>query len=92
MFATHNLLHMPFQESSQEVMDILKKCVSASSPVSLVIADSLFGLKRHTWDKEEDMWKHDEFEEVLKFIEVYCIIEMKYIYRLQTPDVAADIF
>ena len=81
MFATHNLLHMPFQESSQDVKDILKKCVSASSPVSLVIADSLFGLKKHTWDKEEDMWEEDEFEDVLKFIEVNCIIEMKYIYR-----------
>ena len=61
--------------------EILKKCVSASSPVSLVIADSLFGLKKHTWDKETDMWKEDDFEEVLKFIEVNCIIEMKYIYR-----------
>ena len=74
-------MHMKFQESSQGVKEILKKCVSSSSPVSLVIADSLFGLKKHTWDKEEDMWKEDEFEEVLKFIKVNCIIEMKYIYR-----------
>ena len=81
MFATHNLLHMSFQESSQDVKYILKKCVSASSPVSLVIADSLFGLKKHTWDKKKDMWKENEFEEVLKFIEVYCITEMMYIYR-----------
>ena len=81
MFATHNLIHMPFQESSLDVKEILKKCVSSSSPVSLVIADSLFGLKKHTWDKEEDMWKEDEFEEVLKFIEVNSIIEMKYVYR-----------
>ena len=81
MFATHNLIHMPFQESSLDVKEILKKCASSSSPVSLVIADSLFGLNKHTWDKEEDMWKEDEFEEVLKFIEVNSIIEMKYVYR-----------
>ena len=81
MFATHNLLHNPFQESSEDVKEILKKCVSASSPVSLVIADNLFGLKKHTWDKEEDMWKEDVFEEVLKFIEVNRIIKIKCICR-----------
>ena len=74
-------MHMRFQESSQDVKEILKKCISSSNPVSLVIADSLFGLKKHTWDKEEDMWKEDEFQEVLNFIEVIYIFEMKYIYR-----------
>ena len=61
--------------------EILKKCISSSSPVSLVIADSLFGLKKHTWDKEEDMWREDEFQEVVNFIEVIYIFEMKYTSR-----------
>ena len=57
-------------------------CLSIKSSKSgHCIQSGLFGLKKHTWDKEEDMWEEDEFEDVLKFIEVNCIIEMKYIYR-----------
>ena len=31
----------------------------------LVIADSLFGLTKEDWDKENDMWKLKEFKDLL---------------------------
>ena len=41
-----------------------------TSVASLVIADSLFGLNKEDWDKENDMWKLKEFEDLLLFFKV----------------------
>ena len=43
---------------------------SSSRYASLVIADSLFGLTKENWDKENDMWKLKEFEDLLLFLKV----------------------
>ena len=69
-FANYHLLHGKFQELQTEVKHILQECVSKSNPVSLVIADSLYGLGKEPWDGKENMWKEKEFAEVLEFIKV----------------------
>ena len=69
-FANYHLLHGKFQDLHSGVKNILKECVSKSNPISLVIADSLYGLGKETWDKKESMWKEKEFVEVLEFIKV----------------------
>ena len=43
---------------------------SSSRYASLVIADSLFGLTKENWDKENDMWKLKEFEDLLLFLKI----------------------
>ena len=48
-FANYHLLHGKFQELQTEVKHILQECVSKSNPVSLVIADSLYGLGKEPW-------------------------------------------
>ena len=43
---------------------------SSSRYTSLAIAGSLFGLNKENWDKENDMWKLKEFEDLLLFFKL----------------------
>jgi hypothetical protein len=69
-YAKYQLIHGKFQDSIVKVKAVLRtKLLSTSSRyVNLVIADSLFGLTKEDWDKEKDMWKLKEFEELLSFL------------------------
>ena len=60
-------LHTEFQNSVKQVEEFLSKVARQSQDVSLVIADSLYGCMKHPWDKKEDKWDRDQFDEVFKF-------------------------
>ena len=60
-------LHTEFQNSVKQVEDFLSKLDGLSQDVSLIIADSLYGCMKHPWDRREDKWDRDQFDEVFKF-------------------------
>jgi len=68
-YSKYQLIHGKFQDSFERVKSVLRTKLSSSSSryASLVIADSLFGLTKENWDKENDMWKLKEFEDLLFF-------------------------
>jgi hypothetical protein len=51
----------------KQVEDFLSKLDGLSQDVSLIIADSLYGCMKHPWDRKEDKWDRDQFDEVFKF-------------------------
>ena len=51
----------------EQVEDFLSKLDPLSQDVSLIIADSLYGCMKHPWDRKEDKWDRDQFDEVFKF-------------------------
>ena len=71
-YATYQLIHGKFQDNIEKIKQVLRSKLSSSLSrhVSLVVADSLFGITREDWDKETDMWKLKEFEELLLFYKV----------------------
>lgn len=77
-YSKYKLIHGKFQDNLERVKSVLRTKLSSSSSrfTSLVIADSLFGLNKEDWDKENDMWKLKEYEELLLFFKVmnYSII------------------
>jgi len=56
----------------KKVHSVLRTKLSSSSFrfASLVTANSLFGLTKEDWDKESDMWKLKEFEDLPLFFKV----------------------
>ena len=71
-YLKYQLIHGKFQDNFERVKSVLRTKLSSSSSryTSLVIADSLFGLNKEAWDKENDMWKLKEFEDLLLFFKV----------------------
>jgi hypothetical protein len=71
-YSKYQLIHGRFQDNFERVKSVLRAKLSSSSSrfTSLVIADSLFGLNKEVWDKENDMWKLKEFEDLLLFFKV----------------------
>ena len=71
-YSKYQLIHGRFQDNLERVKGVLRAKLSSSSSrfASLVIADSLFGLNKEDWDKENDMWKLKEFEDLLLFFKV----------------------
>jgi hypothetical protein len=51
----------------EQVEDFLSKLDPLSQDVSLIIADSLYGCMKHPWDRREDKWERNHFDEVFKF-------------------------
>jgi hypothetical protein len=72
VYSKYQLIQGKFQDNLERVKTILRTKLSSSSSryTSLVIADSLFGLNKEDWDKENDMWKLKEFEDLLLFFKV----------------------
>ncbi len=71
-YSKYHLIHGKFQENLERVKSVLRTKLSSSSSryTSLVIADSLFGWNTQDWDKENDMWKSKEFQDLLLFFKV----------------------
>ena len=71
-YSKYQLIHGKFQDNFERVKSVLRTQLSSSSSryTSLVIADNLFGLNKEDWDKENDMWKLKEFEDLLLFFKV----------------------
>ncbi len=71
-YSKYQLIHGKFQDNLERVKSVLRTKLSSSSSryTSLVIADILFGLNKEDWDKENDMWKLKEYEELLLFFKV----------------------
>ena len=71
-YSKYQLIHGKFQDNFERVKFVLRTKFSSSSSryTSLVIADRLFGLAKEDWDKENDMWKLKEFEDLLLFFKV----------------------
>ena len=69
VYSKYQLIHGRFQDNFERVKSVLRAKLSSSSSrfTSLVIADSLFGLNKEDWDKDNDMWKLKEFEDLLLF-------------------------
>jgi hypothetical protein len=44
--------------------------------VSLIIAESWFGLNKEQWASENDIWKFKKFEEFLAFVKVILLLQM----------------
>ena len=57
-------LHTEFQNSVKQVEDFISKLDGLSQDVSLIIADSCM---KHPWDRKEDKWDKNQFDEVFKF-------------------------
>jgi len=72
------VIHGKFQDNFERVKSVLRTKLSSSSSryTSLVIANSLFGLNKEDWGKDNDMWKLKEFEDLLLSIKVmkYALI------------------
>jgi hypothetical protein len=71
--AKYQLIHGEFQaffERIKMIVQITKVLPSSPRYTSLVIADNLFGLTKEDWDKENDMSKLKEFEDLLLFFKV----------------------
>ena len=77
-FSKYKLIHGKFQDNLERVKYVLRTKLSSSSSryTSFVIADILFGLIKEDWDKENNMWKLKEFEDLLLYFKVmnYSII------------------
>jgi len=72
-YSKYQPIHGKFQDSFEKVQSVLRTKRSSSSAryASLVIADSLFGLTKDDWGKENDVWKSKEFEDLLLFFKVF---------------------
>lgn len=68
--ANYHIIENSFQESHDEVTNILDRLVGANMNVRLIVADALFGLDKMPWDSKEKMWKKKEFKDVLNFTKV----------------------
>ena len=72
------MFHGKFKDNFEKVKYVLRTKLSSSSSryISRVIEDSLFGLTKEDGDKENDMWKLKEFEDLHLFFKVmnYFII------------------
>ena len=68
-YSNYRLFHGKFQGNFEKLKSVLRTKLSSSSSryTSLVIADSLFGLTKEDWDKENDMWKLKKFEDLLLY-------------------------
>jgi hypothetical protein len=77
-YANYPPIHGKFQDNFDRVKNVLRMKLSSTSyrNASLVIADGLFSLNKEDWDKDNDMWKLKEFEDLLLFFKVlqYCLI------------------
>jgi hypothetical protein len=74
-YSKYQLIHGKFQDNFEKLKSVLRTKLSSSSSryVSLVIADSLFGLTKEDWDKEIHMWKLKEFEDLLLLFKVLML-------------------
>ena len=71
-YSKYKLINGKFQDNVERVRYILRTKLSSSSSryTSFVIADGLFGLTKEDSDKENDMWKLKEFEDLLLIFKV----------------------
>jgi len=78
----------------KQVEDFLSKLDGLSQDVSLIIADSLYGCMKHPWDRREDKWDRDQFDEVFKFAKNFGQVKKfkKILFNLFTELITNSIF
>ena len=65
-YAKYRMIHGKFQDKYERIKNVLStKLASSSSRYTSLVANSLFGLTKEDWDKDNDMWKLKEFEDLL---------------------------
>ena len=71
-YPKYQLINGKFQEKFERIKTILMTKLSSTSSryTRLVIADIFFCLTKEDWDKENDMWKLKDFEDLLLFFKV----------------------
>jgi len=72
MYPKYELIYGKFQDNVDKIKNVLRIKLSSTSSryASLVIEDSLFCLTKGDWDKENDMWKLKEFEDLFLIFKI----------------------